>query len=43
MFPVFLDTCVLLKPSDTHVVSQDTFLLDQLDLRPADVIDALRR
>ncbi len=28
---------------DVEVVSQDTFLLDQLDLRPADVIDALRR
>ena len=29
--------------SFSHVVSQDAFLLDQLDLRPADVIDALRR
>jgi hypothetical protein len=28
---------------DIEVVSQDTFLLDQLDLRPDDVIDALRR
>jgi hypothetical protein len=28
---------------DVEVVSQDSFLLDQLDLRPADVIDALRR
>jgi hypothetical protein len=28
---------------DIEVVSQDTFLLDQLDLRPADVMDALRR
>jgi predicted nucleic acid-binding protein len=31
------------RPYDIHVVSQDAFLLDQLDLRPADVIDALRR
>jgi predicted nucleic acid-binding protein len=31
------------RPYDIQVVSQDTFLLDQLDLRPADVIDALRR
>jgi predicted nucleic acid-binding protein len=30
-------------PYEIEVVSQDTFLLDQLDLRPADVIDALRR
>jgi predicted nucleic acid-binding protein len=28
---------------DVEVVSQDSFLLDQLDLRPSDVIDALRR
>jgi hypothetical protein len=26
-----------------EVASQDTFLLDQLDLSPSDVIDALRR
>jgi predicted nucleic acid-binding protein len=31
------------RPYDIYVVSQDAFLLDQLDLRPADVIDALRR
>jgi predicted nucleic acid-binding protein len=31
------------RPYDIQVVSQDAFLLDQLDLRPADVIDALRR
>ena len=30
-------------PCYIEIVSQDTFLLDQLDLRPADVIDALRR
>ena len=28
---------------EIKVVSQDTFLLDALDLRPADVLDALRR
>lgn len=32
-----------LSPYDLQAVSQDTFLLDQLDLRPAEVIDALRR
>lgn len=32
-----------LSPYDLQVVSQDAFLLDQLDLRPAEVIDALRR
>jgi predicted nucleic acid-binding protein len=31
------------RPYDIHVVSQDAFLLDQLDLRPAEVLDALRR
>lgn len=31
------------RPFDIQVVSQDTFLLDQLDLRPDDVIGALRR
>ena len=32
-----------IRAYDIEVVGQDTFLLDQLDLRPADVIDALRR
>jgi predicted nucleic acid-binding protein len=31
------------RPYDIEVVSQDVFLLDQLDLRPAEVIDAMRR
>jgi predicted nucleic acid-binding protein len=31
------------RPYGIEAVSQDTFLLDQLDLRPADVIAALRR
>ena len=31
------------SPYDLQAVSQDTFLLDQLDLRPSEVIDALRR
>jgi predicted nucleic acid-binding protein len=31
------------RPYGIQVVSQDAFLLDQLDLRPADVLDALRR
>ena len=58
MFPVFLDTCVLLKPylCDTllSVAEAGVYrplwspmvmaeLEHQLDLRPAEVIDALRR
>jgi hypothetical protein len=31
------------RPFDLEVVTQDTFLLDQLDLAPADVLAALRR
>jgi predicted nucleic acid-binding protein len=31
------------RPYGIQVVSQDAFLLDQLDLRPAEVLDALRR
>jgi hypothetical protein len=31
------------RPYGIQVVSQDAFLLDQLDLRPVDVLDALRR
>ena len=33
----------VVRPYDIEVVSQDTFLLDQLDLRPIEVVDALRR
>lgn len=31
------------RPYGSEVISQDTFLLDQFDLRPADVLGALRR
>lgn len=31
------------RPFDLEVVTQDTFLLDQLDLAPADILAALRR
>jgi hypothetical protein len=31
------------RPYGIEVISQDAFLLDQFDLRPADVLDALRR
>jgi hypothetical protein len=31
------------RPSGIEVISQDAFLLDQFDLRPADVLGALRR
>ena len=31
------------RPYGREVISQDTFLLDQFDLRPADVLGALRR
>ena len=31
------------RPYGIEVISQDAFLLDQFDLRPADVLGALRR
>ena len=34
---------VAVTPYHLEIVSQDTFLLDTLDLRPTDVISALRR